>query len=435
MRAGNGFLVGTGDVGGVYRAAPARRAAGDVPVEGARRRVPVALGPAALARHARAASRRAPATRPSPTRPGPASRALEQPRATAEGGAARWRARPRATSSTASTLRRAEGRARDVTLAYLPQNQRARVTELDARPTAPPRPRGGWARAAAATARAGSARALAGLKLRWKVENPDGDELIYRLSFREENEAVWRPLGGPDPLTKPEYDWNTEGMPDGNYVVRVIASDERVAARASGRSTLRSCRRRSWSTTASPRCVGLAAQVPVRLGPRARRPEPAHRDRVLDRRRRLAAARRPPTASATTCVESFTLQAAAAGARAARGHRARLGQRRQRRRRGGITMPEVRANDAPGARRCAGCRRRPRSCRSRSASSRTSARSSTAPRRARRRSSTRPGRSTACCARRSGWTCASRRCSSRTRTTITSRAWASWWRRPAPPWS
>ena len=28
-------------------------------------------------------------------------------------------------------------------------------------------------------------------------------------------EAVWRPLGGPDPLSKPEYDGNTDGLPDG----------------------------------------------------------------------------------------------------------------------------------------------------------------------------------------------------------------------------
>ena len=44
------------------------------------------------------------------------------------------------------------------------------------------------------------------LKLRWKVENPDGDDLIYRLWFRQEGETVWRPLGGPEPLSKAEYD-------------------------------------------------------------------------------------------------------------------------------------------------------------------------------------------------------------------------------------
>jgi hypothetical protein len=101
---------------------------------------------------------------------------------------------------------------RETTIYFLPQNQRARVTDLTLEGGAT-----GGARVHSPT-----------LKLRWKVENPDGDELIYRLWFRQENESVWRPLGGPEPLTKTEYDWNTESVPDGRYVVRVWASDERV---------------------------------------------------------------------------------------------------------------------------------------------------------------------------------------------------------------
>ena len=66
------------------------------------------------------------------------------------------------------------------------------------------------------------------LKLRWKVENPDNDELIYRLWFRQEQQQVWRLLSGPDPLSKPEYDWNTDSVPDGHYLIRVWASDEKV---------------------------------------------------------------------------------------------------------------------------------------------------------------------------------------------------------------
>jgi hypothetical protein len=81
--------------------------------------------------------------------------------------------------------------------------------------------------AASSTPRAHSST----IKLRWKVENPDGDELAYRLSFREQGEAVWRPLGGPDPLARTDFDWNTDGLPDGNYVVRVVASDERAEPR------------------------------------------------------------------------------------------------------------------------------------------------------------------------------------------------------------
>ena len=67
------------------------------------------------------------------------------------------------------------------------------------------------------------------IKLRWKVENPDGDVHVYRLWFRQDGEPTWKSLGGSEhePLTKPEFEWNTESVPDGNYVVRVVASDER----------------------------------------------------------------------------------------------------------------------------------------------------------------------------------------------------------------
>jgi hypothetical protein len=123
------------------------------------------------------------------------------------------------------TLAGADARLGELWLAYLPLNQRARVTEFtssdgSASGGAPPASGMAITRAHAAV-----------LKLRWKVENPDGDELDYRLAFREQNEAVWRPLGGPDALLKPELDWNTEGLPDGTYVVRVVTSDERAQPR------------------------------------------------------------------------------------------------------------------------------------------------------------------------------------------------------------
>jgi hypothetical protein len=98
---------------------------------------------------------------------------------------------------------------RDLTIYYQPQNQPARISEITAdkkssRPRSPV------------------------VKLRWKVENPDDDDLVYRLYFREESEVNWKPLAGPEPLTRQDYDWNTESIPDGNYVVKVVASDERA---------------------------------------------------------------------------------------------------------------------------------------------------------------------------------------------------------------
>ncbi len=120
---------------------------------------------------------------------------------------------------------------KDISIYYLPYNQRARVTEVylgDA--PALVSPAGGVASTAAAAVSGGARTHSSTLKLRWKVENPDGDELVYKLWFRHEGDSVWRPLGGPDALAKPEYDWNTDSVPDGRYVMRVWASDEKVTA-------------------------------------------------------------------------------------------------------------------------------------------------------------------------------------------------------------
>jgi hypothetical protein len=103
---------------------------------------------------------------------------------------------------------------KEATLHYLPQNLRPRITDVTQAP-----PAGGDGPAARTHSPV--------LKLRFKVDNPDGDDLIYRVAVKADGDRVWRPLGGPDPLTKPEFDWNTESVPDGKYVVRVWVSDER----------------------------------------------------------------------------------------------------------------------------------------------------------------------------------------------------------------
>jgi hypothetical protein len=123
------------------------------------------------------------------------------------------------------SLRGPASHLRSVTTSYLPQNQRARVTELTLADGAGATPPVGLS-TAGVSSRPGHSTIL---KLRWKTDNPDGDDVIYRLSFRSVRESVWRPLisVGVDSLTKPEYDWNTEGIPDGVYVVRVTVSDER----------------------------------------------------------------------------------------------------------------------------------------------------------------------------------------------------------------
>lgn len=65
------------------------------------------------------------------------------------------------------------------------------------------------------------------LKVTWKVDNPDSDELRYRLYYRREGDRAWRELLRSDEIvTKTTYEWDTANLPEGKYRVRVEASDE-----------------------------------------------------------------------------------------------------------------------------------------------------------------------------------------------------------------
>jgi hypothetical protein len=65
------------------------------------------------------------------------------------------------------------------------------------------------------------------LSISWKVDNPDKDEMRYRLQYRLVGTATWYDLTRRDEvLTKETYDWDTSTLPEGRYRVRVIASDE-----------------------------------------------------------------------------------------------------------------------------------------------------------------------------------------------------------------
>ena len=121
----------------------------------------------------------------------------------------------------------------EVSLFYLPQNQRPRITDVFLAEAGGGSGGGGSSSSSGASTTAAPASVRAHsptLKLRWKVENPDNDSLLYRLYYRQERESVWRPLGGADPLTKAEFDWNTDSVPDGKYLVRVWVTDERSNA-------------------------------------------------------------------------------------------------------------------------------------------------------------------------------------------------------------
>ncbi|MBI4864913.1 MAG: hypothetical protein HY815_32335 [Candidatus Riflebacteria bacterium] len=64
-------------------------------------------------------------------------------------------------------------------------------------------------------------------EIRWKASDADGDVLVYRLFARPRADALWLPLNPKEPATGSSFSWNTESVPDGTYVAKIVGSDER----------------------------------------------------------------------------------------------------------------------------------------------------------------------------------------------------------------
>ncbi len=113
---------------------------------------------------------------------------------------------------------------RDFTVYMLPQNQRARVTEVTAGDD-------GSTKSPMVTTQSGTTKSSNPVtKLKWKIDNGDDDDVVYTLEYRLEGEVAWREIAtgtGKEPFTRTDFDWNTEFLPDGMYEIRVTASDSR----------------------------------------------------------------------------------------------------------------------------------------------------------------------------------------------------------------
>jgi len=57
----------------------------------------------------------------------------------------------------------------------------------------------------------------------WEAEDDNGDELIYSIYFRGEKESEWRPL--KKDVEERFYTLEADSLPDGKYLVKVMASD------------------------------------------------------------------------------------------------------------------------------------------------------------------------------------------------------------------
>jgi hypothetical protein len=65
------------------------------------------------------------------------------------------------------------------------------------------------------------------IALSWKVDNPDKDDLRYRLQYRQVGSNLWFDLLKPqEKLTKESYSWETSDLPEGRYRLRLVATDE-----------------------------------------------------------------------------------------------------------------------------------------------------------------------------------------------------------------
>jgi hypothetical protein len=65
------------------------------------------------------------------------------------------------------------------------------------------------------------------IELTWKVDNPDNDKLRYRVFYKPIGGAQWFSIvDSEEELTKTSHTWDTAGLPEGHYRVRVDASDE-----------------------------------------------------------------------------------------------------------------------------------------------------------------------------------------------------------------
>ncbi len=113
---------------------------------------------------------------------------------------------------------------REVVLSFVTDNARAIVTSIDA--TAKNQPRTALKTGVQASG-AETPKAQPTVQISWKTENPDQDELRYRLWYRLDAETTWRSVLKPaEKLSKTSYDWDVSALPEGVYRLKVDATDE-----------------------------------------------------------------------------------------------------------------------------------------------------------------------------------------------------------------
>jgi outer membrane protein assembly factor BamB len=117
----------------------------------------------------------------------------------------------------------------EVLIPFVTDNLRAVLTEIDASSGVKKGKKGGEGDEGGVKGSGGpiESKPDANVNLTWKVDNPDKDELRYRLQYRLVGTTTWYDMLKPNErLTKDTYTWETSALPEGEYRVRVVASDE-----------------------------------------------------------------------------------------------------------------------------------------------------------------------------------------------------------------
>lgn len=65
---------------------------------------------------------------------------------------------------------------------------------------------------------------VSSLNIFWKARDPNNDQLTYQLEYRPAAIDKWLPLA--EDLIVSKYVWNTQLVPDGWYVIRIVAGDQ-----------------------------------------------------------------------------------------------------------------------------------------------------------------------------------------------------------------
>ena len=91
----------------------------------------------------------------------------------------------------------------------------------------------------------------------WKGSDPNQDELIYEVHYREKGENLWRLLRHG--LKEPIIAWDTTSMPDGRYTLRIVANDSPSNPSGISRTAERISRSFEVDNT-PPRVTGLTVE-------------------------------------------------------------------------------------------------------------------------------------------------------------------------------